>query len=132
MALVNMFVIKRACLKKSGDKAISHAQFLTNLSASLVSVQRGDMRRNYARADVSEDVSDALQRTVHAATMGHIQLETTDMVGNGSRKRTRWCKVCSILTPPGERTKETTNYCVECSASSLSDGEFFYISTLNT
>ena len=113
MALVNAFIVTKCYHEEKNDKPPSHADFLLDLQAQLVSLRDEDFA-NKALPRGGGD-SDATSFVPTSQKMCHSMCQTNDRVRGGGKRRTRVCKVCSVLSDGRYRKHETTFYCVECS-----------------
>ena len=121
MALVNAYIVKRAVADAKSEPRPSHADFLLDLQARLVRVQRDEFRDGFVRGydddDDDESDDDDSSQPRSSRNPGHVMAVTSDFIASGRRRRTRVCKVCFVLTDPGERVHETSVYCETCSTS---------------
>lgn len=113
MALVNAFIISKACSVKKGDRPIAHADFLDALQTQLLGLKGTDI-------DAPVDAISREQSTktkgplLHLPKATHFMAQTEDRVKSGIKRRGRVCKVCSVLSDGTHRKHETTFFCVQC------------------
>ena len=113
MALVNAFIVYKCYFQKMKERPPSHADFLLQLQGELLALRDEVFAAKPMPRAAATGTSAAYVPQVQR--MAHSILQTTDRVADGSKRRTRVCKVCSVLSDGRFRKHETTFYCVECS-----------------
>ena len=127
MAIVNAYIVLKVFREKKGLDPISHADFLLELQDSLLNVRHDDFAGRPTLADEEDDDDDEPIVFLPRPTVrAHIICQTTDRVASGKKRRTRVCKVCSVLSSDGTRCHETTYFCVQCTGDKKGEGLIFF------
>ena len=114
MAIVNAFIVTKETQIANNDPPTSHADFLMTLQEELLSLRDDDFAANAILDDSDDDDEEPIVFLPNPKASTHIICQTQDRVASGAKRRTRVCKVCSLLSEHGERRHETTFFCVQC------------------
>lgn len=106
LVVVNAYVTHSACRTRNGESALRRSEFMTRLQQQLVDVKASD----FSDAVVVSTTGTPLPKTKRRTSAAHKPNITDDWrgVGQTRKRRTRTCKVCSLLHRKSGQTAAQT------------------------
>lgn len=109
MAMVNAFVVLREAVKRAGKRQSDPSKFLSTLQAQLLALTSDDFALGNATSPPRE--------LFLPVSSDHQLLESPDYqtLGDTKRRRSRQCKVCSLLKTSTKERQRSKYYRPACS-----------------